>query len=257
MKYVNKNIVDLRREASRRSERVSQALFGTRVKELQQQDGWWLIETPDGYQGFVEKEHLSKLSSPPGREWKISEAIVPVRHLTTDEIVTRFVFDTRFCAKIEEGKLVIVLPSGEPGYIPQEAAIPGESMQDLAGLEKPARTLVGTPYLWGGTSPFGFDCSGFVQRLFHFCFNVWLPRDTAAQRQVGKPVALEALEEGDLCFFPGHVALYIGDGLIIHSNRRHNGVSVDQLLKPEDSYGKELMKDFQGARRVSLEVLHS
>lgn len=257
MKWINKNIVDLRREATRRSERVSQAIFATRVKELHQRDGWWLIETPDGYQGFVENEHLSDSSSPTGSQWKVKEAIAAVQDITTNEVLTRFAFDTRLFAKTEEGKLVFVLPNGEPGYIPQEAAISAESTQDLAELERLARALVGTPYLWGGTSPFGFDCSGFVQRLYHFCFNIWLPRDTADQRQIGESVALEALKQGDLCFFPGHVALYVGDGVIIHSNRRRNGVSIDQLLKPKDPYGKELLKAFQGARRVNSEVLQT
>jgi cell wall-associated NlpC family hydrolase len=125
-------------------------------------------------------------------------------------------------------------------------------MLDVEELERLARSFVGTPYLWGGVSSFGFDCSGFVQRLFHYCFNEWLPRDTAKQRRIGQEIALEDTKRGDLCFFPGHVALYIGEGWIVHANRHHNGVSVNRLFEPSDPYGEQLLKDFQEARRITF-----
>ena len=257
MKCVNKSNIDLRAKPSTKSERVSQALFGAQVKVRQPKGEWCLIETPDDYQGFAETKHLSASFPPIGSEWKVKELSVPVHCVATDQVLTRFAFDTRFFAQSDGDYLIFALPTGEEGYVPREAAIAAETTQDMALLEQLARAFVGTPYLWGGVSSFGFDCSGFVQRLLHFCFNVWLPRDTADQRRIGKPVVLEELKRGDLCFFPGHVALYLGDGVIIHSNRYHNGVSVDQLVEPKDAYGKELLRDFQGARRVTFETLHA
>jgi cell wall-associated NlpC family hydrolase len=148
---------------------------------------------------------------------------------------------------------MLTSPFGQAGYIPRGTAGIALSTADLAGLVRLARTFVGVPYLWGGVSPSGFDCSGFVQRLFHYCFNLWLPRDTVDQRRVGKPVELGKLERGDLCFFPRHVALYVGDGEIIHSNRQHKGASLDGLLEPEDAYCKGFLRDFQGARRIGVQ----
>jgi len=249
MKWINKSIIDLRAKPSTRSERVSQALFGTAVNVRQSKDDWCLIETPDRYQGFVETKHLSVPFPPAGPAWKVTEAIVPVRDPATDQVLTRFAFDTRFCAEFDGDRLILLLPTDEKGYVPRDVAIATQSTLDEEQLEQLARSFVGTPYLWGGVSSFGFDCSGFVQRLFHYCFNEWLPRDTAAQRRIGEPIALEDMKRGDLCFFPDHVALYIGEGRIVHANRHHNGVSVNRLLQPTDPYGEQLLKDFQEARR--------
>jgi len=255
MKYVNKTIIDLRQESSVRSERVSQALFGTQVRELQARDEWCLVETPDGYQGFVENRYLSTLLPPTGKQWKVREILVTVRSPSSDQVLTQVTFDTRFFAKTNEGRLILVLPTGEQGYIPQGAAVIARSTYDLIELERLARSFVGMPYLWGGVSPLGFDCSGFVQRLLHYCFNEWLPRDTADQRYIGKPITVEELKRGDLCFFPGHVALYLEDGLIIHSNRHYSGISINQLLKPTCTYEKELLRRLQVARRVPSRTL--
>jgi len=255
MKYVNKAIIDLRRESSVRSERVSQALFGTQVRELQAKDEWCLVETPDRYQGFVENKHLSTSPPPTGKQWKVREILVAVRSPNSNQVLTQLTFDTRFFAKTNEGRLILVLPTGEEGYIAQGTAVIARSTYDLIELERLAHTFVGTPYLWGGVSPLGFDCSGFVQRLLHYCFNEWLPRDTVDQRYIGKAIALEELRRGDLCFFPGHVALYLEDGLIIHSNRHYSGISINQLIKPTCIYEKELLRMSQGARRVPSRIL--
>jgi hypothetical protein len=254
MSCVNKTIIDLRREPSTRSERISQALFGTRVKELLSEGEWRLVETPDGYQGFVEERHLVKepATTKGACKIKVKEAIVSVWDLECHSVITRLAFDTRLQATVEGDRLIIRLFTGEEGYIPKEAAIPTTTCEDMTALGDLARSFVGTPYLWGGISPFGFDCSGFVQRLFHYCFNYWLPRDTVDQRKIGGSVSVGEVALGDLCFFPGHVALYLENGWIIHANRHHNGVSVDQLIRPVDAYAERLLADLEDVRRVSL-----
>lgn len=251
MKWINKSIIDLRAKPSTRSERVSQALFGTEVDVSQSDEGeWCLIETPDRHRSFAETRHLSSSFQRKGREWKVRQAIVPVSDISTDQVLTQFAFDTRFFAQADEDRLVFNLPAGEKGYVSREVAITAKATMDVKQLVQLARSSVGTPYLWGGGSPFGFDCSGFVQRLFHYCFNEWLPRDSGDQRQIGQPITLEDLERGDLCFFPGHVALYTGEGCIVHANHHHNGVSIEQLLVPTTPYGKQLLKGFEEARRI-------
>jgi len=252
VKYVNKTVVDLRSKASSRSERISQALFNTAVREVEREGDWLFVETPDHYQGFVQSYHLSEASPVKGEDWKVAEGIVPVEGATSGEIIGRVVFDTRFIASSDGDRLQITIGKGMRGFIPRDAVVPAEFSGDLMDLDRLARTFVGTPYLWGGVSPFGFDCSGFVQRLFHFCFNEWLPRDACDQRQIGEAVSLRGLREGDLCFFPGHVVLYLGDGVIIHSNRHNNGVSINQLLHARNDYEKKLLASFEQARRYSF-----
>ena len=118
---------------------------------------------------------------------------------------------------------------------------------------KAARQFLGLPYLWGGTSGFGFDCSGLVYSVYAR-YGVDLPRDAADQQHAGKPVALDELKPGDLLFFAGpggkgpadHVAIYVGDGRVIDAP--YTGASVE--LVPMSSL--PVWNDFSGAIRVTM-----
>jgi cell wall-associated NlpC family hydrolase len=107
-----------------------------------------------------------------------------------------------------------------------------------------ARHFVGTPYVWGGTSPrSGFDCSGLVQYVYAH-FGVSLPRTTYGQFDRGSRVGRWGLRPGDLVFFDGvgHVGMYIGDGRFIHAPHTGTRVRIQTLA---GWYGSE----FVGARR--------
>lgn len=105
----------------------------------------------------------------------------------------------------------------------------------------------GVPYVWGGDTPNGFDCSGFVQYVYHE-LGINLPRTTWAQNQVGVPVSEDQLQQGDLVFFNtygpiSHVGIYVGNGQFI-SSTSSGGVSVKSL---NDSYWGPR---YAGARRL-------
>ena len=99
-----------------------------------------------------------------------------------------------------------------------------------------AEDNLGTPYVWGGSTTAGFDCSGFVQHVFR-AHNVKLPRTSRQMAHVGTPISgsESSWRVGDLLFFAGngrtidHVAMYAGDGRIIHSTSTGGGVRYDQL----------------------------
>ncbi len=107
-----------------------------------------------------------------------------------------------------------------------------------------------TPYKYGGSSLNGIDCSAFTQSVYQDALNVNLNRTARDQFTQGKVVSREELEFGDLVFFntrrrvrPGHVGIYIGDGLFAHASTK-GGVMISSL--DEDYYSKR----FMGARRI-------
>lgn len=90
-----------------------------------------------------------------------------------------------------------------------------------------ALQFVGNPYVWGGTSlTSGADCSGFIQSVYRH-FGVSIPRTSAEQAGFGREIAYEEMEAGDLVCYPGHVAMYIGDGRIVHARSAKAGIRVD------------------------------
>jgi len=104
-----------------------------------------------------------------------------------------------------------------------------------------ASNYLGVPYVWGGTTPSGFDCSGYVQYVFaHFRIN--LPRVAAAQQGVGTYVTRDQLQPGDLVFFGDpahHVGIYVGDGCMIHAPHTGDVVKI-QKLNSDFSYGRRI-----------------
>ncbi len=126
----------------------------------------------------------------------------------------------------------------------------------VSGVVETATNAMGTPYQWGGTGSngSGFDCSGLIQYAYRQ-HGIQLPRTGADQARVGVAVQkrLDALAPGDILTFSNsgghvtHVALYVGDGKIIHS--ANGGVQMS-LLSPNDSYGKWWWERWVGARRV-------
>jgi cell wall-associated NlpC family hydrolase len=143
--------------------------------------------------------------------------------------------------------------TGQPGSEPvadplstgdDQAVIPDSSLAGIILAE--AMSFLGTPYVYGGTGPDGFDCSGLVYRVFGD-HGVELPRTAGGMETMGSAVALEELEPGDLLIFnsPKHVGIYIGDGNFIHSSSwQGRGVVITSL--DQENYTRR----YSAARRV-------
>jgi len=136
-------------------------------------------------------------------------------------------------------------------------ALRGE-LPGLAGAQEPfqvrlaqaAFSQTGRAYVFGGSSPAGFDCSGFTSWAYARAGQA-LPRTSGEQYRQGRAVAAQSLQSGDLVFFGrqgrvDHVGIYLSGGRFIHSSRSAGGVAVDQLSEPH------WRETFAGARRVDL-----
>lgn len=129
---------------------------------------------------------------------------------------------------------------------PSRDQAPNRLAKQIAALAKQLRN---TPYAWGGSSPSGFDCSGYIYYIFHY-FNLELPRMADEQYEVGIPIKRTELQEGDLVYFstympgPSHVGLYIGENAFIHASSAAGKVIITSLTS--DYY----QANYLGARRV-------
>ena len=129
----------------------------------------------------------------------------------------------------------------------------GKADESIKGrLLRVARRMLEVPYRFGGTTLWGLDCSGFVQKTFAF-LNLDLPRSAREQFREGTKVARTDLSPGDLVFFrtyakyPSHVGIYLGDNRFVHASSRERKVTVDSLDAPY------YMKHYIGAKRLLLE----
>ncbi len=135
--------------------------------------------------------------------------------------------------------------AGMPSFVSAQRAVAIELR-----LTKTALRYLGVPYMWGGESLSGVDCSGFVQAVFHHN-GIELPRTADAQYEVGRRVSQSRLQPGDLVFFQtyaegaSHVGIYLGEGQFVHASSS-NGVRVDSLS--ESYYSSR----FIGARREAM-----
>lgn len=233
------SVANLRRKPSVGAELVSQTLLGTVLKILKEEHGFYYVQNRDGYLGWISRSSMIRVDTEAVKKWKKDPRVVVtavyevVRKERQDdaEIVVDLVPGVVLQKVGKKGRRTKVkLPDDRKGYVKTAAVIDEAELGSIQAtgdrLVSVARKYLGIPYLWGGTSGKGFDCSGFIQTVYRMN-NRELPRDANQMVRVGEPVEFgedyENLKPGDLLFFGSsperisHVALYMGDKLFIHS----------------------------------------
>ena len=245
VKIVIVPVADMRREPNHRSERLSQALYGCTVAVKDMRDQFDLVQTPDGYEGWIAQSYLQESETS-----DLSQAVVSSRWAL-------FALDGGGELALPFGSLVHADCDRElyrncRNSLPMVLA--GGSVDELISRpelapETVALSLISSPYLWGGASPFGYDCSGLMQAVFRRC-GVDLPRDSKDQSASGEQIALSDARAGDLIFFPGHVALCLDDLRIIHATRLRGMVLVESLNSDAPDCRSDLVDKIRCVRRL-------
>jgi cell wall-associated NlpC family hydrolase len=239
----------LRREPRFDSILETEALKGETVTVFAESEGWaWVQIDRDLYVGYMPSEGLSaSIIEPTHRIAALRTYIFPEPDAKSPPLAL-LSMNAFLTALAEEGKF-LVLEDG--GYVFARHALPvGEAADDPVAL---AETFLGTPYLWGGRTSIGLDCSGLVQLAFEAAgFNA--PRDADMQaEELGESIGWEKgakLCRGDLVFWEGHVGIMTSPTELIHANAYHMAVEIEPLAEARKRIKTATGSDVIGVRRL-------
>ena len=273
---VNNSVANIRSTAKHSGELATQAILGTPLKVLKIEGDFYLVQTPDGYISWVDHGGVTLLSSDQYANWENAPKVIFTKsfgfvykqsHNDLDKI-SDIVLGSQLLLLEEKGDYFRVqYPDKREGYLKKSESQKYEAWineVEASGtlIELYAKELLGAPYLWGGTSSKGMDCSGFTKTVYLMNGYV-IPRDASQQIMAGKDVdptlKIEDLQKGDLMFFGRkatdstkqrvtHVGIWLGNGQgeFIHAAGR---VKMSSINEDSSFYDEFNTNRYLGSRR--------
>ena len=272
---VEVSVCNIRYSPKHAGELASQALMGTPVRILEKEDnGWLLIQTPDQYISWVDRGAITMMNKEGMDRWKAVPKVIYTRfygsaYSEPDEesaTVSDLVAGCMMELIIEKEDFYQVLFADQRiGFVSKkESNIYNNWLTKISvseeSLIKTSKQLMGVPYLWGGTSFKGVDCSGFTKTIY-FLNGIILPRDASQQVMIGETIDKTGnwanLKPGDLLFFGDkredgserviHVAMWLGNGEFIHASDK---VRVNSMIVTASNYDDYNAKRYLRAKRI-------
>ncbi|WP_238948663.1 SH3 domain-containing C40 family peptidase [Clostridium sp. YIM B02569] len=256
---VNNTIGMLKREPKNNSESVDEVLFGMNVEILKEEfNNWFYVRTRYNYEGYINGVYLiinDKLS----KKWEMEKNSMVINSFAdilnkpqasgvSIATLTRGanLISTSECSKDNKFTKVI-LPNLSMGWIRSSFISSLKSGYDINdeedlrnNLVSSAVSYIGTQYRWGGKTPLGIDCSGLCS-MAYMLNGILIYRDAKIKEGFPiKEITFKQIKKGDLIFFPGHVAMYLGDGKYIHSSTSNDVVKINSFNKNSNDYNENL-----------------
>jgi len=277
---INLSVANIRSKPDHPAELATQSILGTPIKVLKKgEDGYYLVQTPDNYISWLDDDGFTFMTEDNWKEWISSSKIIYTKEYgfsyseadVNSQTVSDLVAGNLLKIMGEDSDFYLVnYPDGRVAYIKKDEAKLFNDWYNTLNptgetILKTAYRFMGIPYLWGGTSTKGMDCSGFTKTVYYLN-GIVLQRDASQQVNNGELVdtkdGWQNLQPGDLLFFGRkakenheeritHVAIYIGDGDFIHAAGR---VKINSF-NPEKSYYSDYRKSgFIRAKRILTSV---
>jgi cell wall-associated NlpC family hydrolase len=251
-------IAPLLREPQLTAPRVSEVLHGETLDVLEQREDWLRVKAGDGYVAWLPAGYVATGPVDWAADWRERAT---ARALSADIVTAEGRRRLPTGGRVTLKRGVVELADGQRGAVAAGSVRRDQELRvearHLALPELAQKWYGGAPYLWGGRTEWGIDCSGLVQAVYG-ARGVALPRDSDQQFVEGREIAITTdgagYEAGDLLFFAergrvSHVALWAGVGRIVHSALSRGGVGGDHLFGEEPRM-RRLLQNLVGVRRL-------